>query len=311
MNKITQRIFRFLFLVLFLNLVTPFIAFSIEKKFQPYILVGETGKDFEGTEELIIQKFFMNHVEIIGKYRPVDDPSRFIFFITTKQLKKASRNGGENGLFLGVLHLALDLNNEKVYLSIQNIDYWGNLFLGDDYDKVQKATTEFKLELPKLLPKMRGRFMRSFGTVNPLSIDKLQKYQYMKRFPTIDQMIEIGSFDNHSDAVRSVNYGLSISEDLTKLFQYDVIKKNATLFGVRISQEKEIADILDIHDPKATPFYPWQIAVVDGRVFSPAPLFKIPAGFPDISKIQIFKLRKLVKDIELSISNLKNNWKNP
>ena len=149
--------------------------------------------------------------------------------------------------------------------------------------------------------------MRSFGCIEPLSIDQLRKYRYMKRFPTKEEMIEIGNFESHADAVQSVNDGLSKSEDLIKLFEYNVIKKDATLFGIQLPQEKEIAKILDVQDRKATPFYPWQIAVVDGRIFSPNPLFKIPAGFPDVSLIQMFKLRKLSKDIELSLSSLKNN----
>jgi len=307
MNKINQIRLRPFFFIFIFYLIAPFIVFSQDNRLQPYILIGETGKDFEGTEESIIQKFFMNDVEIIGKYRPLDDPNRFMFFITTKHLKKASRNGGEYGSFLGVLHLSIDIKNEKVYLSVQNIDYWGNLFLGDDYDRVRKATTQFKSELPRLLPKMRGRFMRSFGSVEPLSIDQLRKYRYMKRFPTKEQMIEIGNFESHADALQSVNDGLAKSEDLIKLFEYNVIKKDATLFGIQLSQEKEIAKILDVQDRKATPFYPWQIAVVGGRIFSPNPLFKIPAGFPDVSLIQMFKLRKLSKDIELSLSSLKNN----
>ena len=296
-------------------LITLFLLFSIfhssssifamGEGLQPYILIGETGKDFEGTEELIIQKFFMNDAEIIGKYRPVDDPDRYMFFVTTKQLKKASRNGGDYGLFLGVLNLAVDVKGEMVYLSVPNIDYWGNLFLRSDFDKVNKAVGEFKIELPRLLPKLRGRFMRPFGSAEPLSIDRLQKYQYMKRLPTRDEMIELGRSENHSDAVKAMEERLNKSTDLIKLFRYDVIRKDATLFGVQIPQEREIAEMLDSNERKATPFYPWQIAVVSGRVFAPVPLFKIPAGFPGITLGQLFKLRKLSKSIEASLRELR------
>lgn len=307
-GRVYSYIFRLIFLIALFNL--PSLIYGKTDFFQPYILVGETGKDFEGTEEAIIQKFFMNDVEIIGKYRPLNDENRYILFVTTKQLKKASKNGGEYGLFLGVLYLALDVKDNMVYISIPNIDYWGNLFLRDDFKRVTKATGAFKTELLRLLPKLRGRFMRPFGASEPLSIDRLRNYKYMKRFPSRNEMIELGGFDNHDNAVRKIENKLSKSTTFTKLYRYDVITKNATLFGVQIPQEKKIAEILDNGNHKVTPFYPWQIAVVNGRIFAPAPLFKIPAGFPDISLHQILKIRKLAQSIEKMLYSLGNNSEN-
>ena len=65
MNKINQIRLRPFFFIFIFYLIAPFIVFSQDNRLQPYILIGETGKDFEGTEESIIQKFFMNDVEII------------------------------------------------------------------------------------------------------------------------------------------------------------------------------------------------------------------------------------------------------
>ncbi|MEE2876320.1 MAG: hypothetical protein VX822_00860 [Candidatus Neomarinimicrobiota bacterium] len=271
---------------------------------QPYILIGETGKDFEGTEEAIIQKFFMNDAEIIGEYRPVGDPDRYMFFVTTKQLKKASRNGGDYGVFLGVLNLAVDVRGDMVYLSVPNIDYWGNLFLQSDFDRVTRAVGEFKTELQRLLPKLRGRFLRPFGSAEPLSVDRLRTYQYMKQMPTRNDMIELGQFENHAEAIKAIEERLKQSSNLTKLFRYDVLRKDATLFGVTIPQEREIAEIVDLGERKATPFYPWKIAVVNGRVFTPSPLFNIPVGFPDMTLGQLWKLRKLSRSIEASLMEL-------
>ena len=271
---------------------------------QPYILIGETGKDFEGTEEAIIQKFFMNDVEILGKYVPADDPNRYMFVITTKKLKKAARNGGEYGVFLGVLHLALDVKGEMVYLSVPNIDYWGNLILRDDYDRVNAAVVEFKTELPRVLPKLRGRFMRPFGATEPLTVERLRGYQYMKRLPKRDDMLELGTFEKHADAVQAVEDRLKKSASLKKVFRFDVLRKEATLFGVQIPQEKEIADLLDTKEHKRTPFFPWRIGVVRGRIFAQSPMFRIPAGFPDITLGKVFKLRKLAKEIEQSLMEL-------
>jgi len=293
----------FLFAVL-RGTTLPSSIFPESETFQPYLLIGETGKDFDGTEEAIIQKFFMNDAEIIGKYRPVGDPARYIFFVTTKLLKKASRNGGEHGLFLGVLYLAVDVKGEMVYLSVPNIDYWGNLMLRDDFDRVTKAVGEFKTGLPRILPKLRGRFMRPFGSIEPLTIDRLRTYQFMKRLPSMDDTIELGHFESHAKAVQVVEERLKKSSELRQLFRYDVIRKDATLFGVQIPQEREIAELLDHREQKATPFYPWQIAVVDGRVFSPAPLFRIPAGFPELTLGQLLKLRKLSMSIVSSLKGL-------
>ena len=75
-------------------------------------------------------------------------------------------------------------------------------------------------------------------------------------------------------------------------------------FGVQIPQESEIAEILDRDERKRTPFYPWQIAIVEGRIFTPAPLFRIPAGFPDLTRRQVSKLKKLAKHIENSVLEL-------
>ena len=270
---------QFSYLALSFNLffLTPTFPVPVQAEYlQPYILIGETGKNFDGTEEAIIQKFFMNDVEILGKYRPVDDSSRYMFIITTKHLKKAARNGGDYGLFLGALHLALDMKGDMVYLSVPNIDYWGNIYLRDDFEKVGKAIGEFKADLPRLLPKLRGKFMRPFGATEPLTLEKLKTYRHSGRYPSRDEMIELGQFEQHSDAVKFVEESLKSSEGLEKLYRFDVMRKDATLFGVQIPQESEIAEILDQEERKKTSFYPWQIAVVNGRVFSPAPLFSNP-----------------------------------
>jgi hypothetical protein len=308
LNKPQRK--RYIFLSI-LTLSLNFLLLPLSKPgltqanaFEPYILLGETGKNFDGTREAIIQKFFMNDVEILGKYRPVDDSRRYMFIITTKHLKKAARNGGDYGLFLGALHLALDMKGDMVYLSVPNIDYWGNLYLRDDFEKVGKAVGEFKTDLPRLLPKLRGRFMRPFGAAEPLTSEKLKTYRHSRRYPTLDEMIELGQFEQHADAVKFVEEGLKGSEGLKKLYRFDVIRKDATLFGVQIPQESEIAEILDWEERKRTPFYPWQIAVVNGRVFAPAPLFRIPAGFPDLSRRQVSKLKKLAKRIENSVMEL-------
>ena len=298
---------QFSYLALSFNLffLTPTFPVPVQAEYlQPYILIGETGKNFDGTEEAIIQKFFMNDVEILGKYRPVDDSSRYMFIITTKHLKKAARNGGDYGLFLGALHLALDMKGDMVYLSVPNIDYWGNIYLRDDFEKVGKAVGEFKADLPRLLPKLRGKFMRPFGATEPLTLEKLKTYRHSGRYPSRDEMIELGQFEQHSDAVKFVEESLKSSEGLEKLYRFDVMRKDATLFGVQIPQESEIAEILDQEERKKTSFYPWQIAVVNGRVFSPAPLFQIPAGFPDTTRWQIIKLKKLAKRIENSVLEL-------
>ena len=298
---------QFSYLALSFNLffLTPTFPVPVQAEYlQPYILIGETGKNFDGTEEAIIQKFFMNDVEILGKYRPVDDSSRYMFIITTKHLKKAARNGGDYGLFLGALHLALDMKGDMVYLSVPNIDYWGNIYLRDDFEKVGKAVGEFKADLPRLLPKLRGKFMRPFGATEPLTLEKLKTYRHSGRYPSRDEMIELGQFEQHSDAVKFVEESLKSSEGLEKLYKFDVMRKDATLFGVQIPQESEIAEILDQEERKKTSFYPWQIAVVNGRVFSPAPLFQIPAGFPDTTRWQIIKLKKLAKRIENSVLEL-------
>ena len=298
---------RFFFLTLslyFSLLLATTSGFSQSETFQPYILLGETGKNFDGTEEAIIQKFFMNDVEILGRYRPVDDSGRYMFIITTKHLKKAARNGGDYGLFIGVLHLALDLKGDMVYLSVPNIDYWGNLYLQDDFAKVGKAVGEFKTDLPRLLPQLRGRFMRPFGASKPLTSEKLKTYRHSRRYPTRDEMIELGQFEQHVDAVKFVEESLESSKGLGKLYRFDIMRKDATLFGVQIPQESEIAEILDRDERKRTPFYPWQIAIVEGRIFTPAPLFRIPAGFPDLTRRQVSKLKKLAKHIENSVLEL-------
>jgi len=146
--------------------------------------------------------------------------------------------------------------------------------------------------------------MRPFGAAEPLTSEKLKTYRHSRRYPTLDEMIELGQFEQHADAVKFVEEGLKGSEGLKKLYRFDVIRKDATLFGVQIPQESEIAEILDWEERKRTPFYPWQIAVVNGRVFAPAPLFRIPAGFPDLTRRQVSKLKKLAKRIENSVMEL-------
>ena len=147
--------------------------------------------------------------------------------------------------------------------------------------------------------------MRPFGSIEPLTVDQLRTYQFMKRLPSMDDTIELGYFESHAKAVQVVEERLKKSSELRQLFRYDVIRKDATLFGVQIPQEKEIAELLDhSSERKATPFYPWQIAVVNGRVFSPAPLFKIPAGFPELTLGQLLKLRKLSTSIVASLKQL-------
>lgn len=275
---------------------------------KPFILIGESGKSVQKTVDAITGSIFMeDEIEILGKYNPLDDPDRFIIAVTNQDLIKAVKIGDPTTGFAAVMRLAITKQGEMTYVSCQNPVYWGNVFFQGDYPEVEEYFVAFQKKLMKSMPRIRGRFNRSFGSTVGITTEKLQHYRYGFRMPYFEEMINLGTFSNFSEAKKVIEKNLASSDVLVKVFEKEVPGKNVKLYGIGLRGprgESSFFPTIDTGDWKHTASLPLEILVVDKKVLMLDGKFRIPVSFPDMPKRTFKKIRSTPDDIKALFETL-------
>ncbi len=289
-----RKIVSFL-LVLFIS-----VALGDDSFIQPYILIGETGKNISDTEGDLVESFFMNNIEILGRYRPAGDPHRFVIVVTNQDLIQAVKRGKPSAGYAAAMRVAITKEGEMTYVSCQNPEYWGNAYFQDDYPKVSKNIAAFKRKLMRALPKMRGRFNRQFGSSRNFTAKDMRHYRYMFGMPYFEDSVKLGTFSSYEEAVETIERNLEISTTCEKVFGKEIPDKRVKLYGVGLggdSGEGYFLPTIDVAKMKHTAALPYDLLVIDNEVYMLHGRFRIASSFPDLTMMTFGKIMSTPGDI--------------
>lgn len=133
---------------------------------------------------------------------------------------------------------------------------------------------------------------QAYGSARGLSAAALHGYHYKVFMPYFKDADLLASYDTHEQAVNAVKAGLATHRGGTsEVYQLAIPGTQQTVFGVALSGpaanecagDQYIMSRIDFQAIKSTAHLPYEVLVVDNKVYALAAKFRIAINFPDLS----------------------------
>jgi hypothetical protein len=255
------------------------VAQAADGVLKPFVMgntpAGDTAKVVEATKAALTANGF----EVVGGYSPYAGAT--VIVATHADLKAAAAKAKNGGFGLGQ-RVAVTEHKGKIQVSYMNPAYMGAAYgLGD----LQAVSDKLKAALGA---------NQTFGAEG-LTAEELApgNYHYMIGMPYFHQTDSHGDFASHEEAVATIEKNLAAGKMGTvKVYRIDLPAKQVVVFGVGIrtgdgekegakDTDKEIMDIIDYKDQRATATLPYEIMVQGKEAISMRGRYRIALHFPD------------------------------
>ncbi len=281
----------------------------VARPLEPYILIGQTRRNLRRTSRDIIGRLFLRQFDILGKYHPAGDPDRYVLVVSNRDLQAAVEVGKPPAGYLAGIRLAITKRGELTYVSCQDPVYWGHVFLREDYVAGAENLAKFKRDLLSAMPKMRVRFNRAYGGhyAKPMTPERILDYHYQWRAERFEDMVTLGTYGSHDEALKAVKGAVEASEDDTLVFEVALPGKQVVLLGLGLRGsvgEGEILAYLETGDQPFTVSLPWEVLVVDKQVLMLPVRYRLPISSPGMDKKTFRKLKRFQKDFHSRMTRL-------
>jgi hypothetical protein len=254
------------------------VASAQDATLKPFVLgskgAGDLAAKVEATKAALTGAGFT----VVGSYSPYANTT---IVVATNDELKANAAKSENGGFGAAQRVSIVKVKDEVQVSYANPTYWANIYRmsGD----LKGTADKLKTALGKV---------EEFGAKG-LTAAELRKYHYKMMMPYFDDPDPLVLHATHDDAVKAVEAGLAAGKQgVTKVYRIDIPGKKEVVFGVAMkgSSEKDkfiddkfIMNEVDFKDIKSAAHLPYEVLVVDRKVFALSARFRIAASFPDLS----------------------------
>lgn len=291
----------------FILLLLP-LQMVLGQNLKPYTLALESTKSVSELKVQIEANLDLNGIEVIGRYQPADDSSRWVIIFTSQELLSAVKKiGGRTG-FGASLRLGITDENGKTIVSYTNPEYWGNAYFGEEFEKISADYSTLSEKLQRAM-EASGTFIGTyFGSKKGLSGEQLTKYRYMIGMPRFSDSVRLEEFGSHQMAIdkieSSIQTGMSNVELIYKL---DIPDQDLILYGFALSGnrgESRFLPIIDFDNPKHTAFLPYEVLVLGDEVHMLHGRYRIAISFPDLKMRTFSRIMSTPGDIEKLLSQL-------
>ena len=288
---------------IYLFILMTFSALILRaENLKPYILGAESSGDMASTRSTVKASLVKNGLEVVGEYKPANDASRYLFIVTSSDLKNAvKKKGGLTG-FAATLRVGLTREGGKTIITYTNPKYWGNAYFRSDFPDVASYYTSFEGKLEKSMRDCGTYKGTAFGSEKGIAIEDLRKYHYMFGMPYFDDTEELEDFDSHKEAVAKIESALSKGvSNVKKVYKVAVPGTELVLYGFALSGEDgegKFLPVIDISNPKHTCFLPYEVLVMGKEVHMLHGRYRIALSFPDLTMGTFTKIMSTPGDIE-------------
>ena len=261
---------------------------------KPYTIGAETTGSVSDVKNKVKTALEANGINVIGEYTPAGDNARHLLAITSSDLKSAVKTVGGLTGFAATLRVAVTKEGDKTIVSYTTPEYWGNAYFRDDYGKVSSNYSSLSGKLKAALNPLGTNGGTTFGSEDGLSADDLRGYHYMLGMPYFDDNHELAEFGTYAEAVAKIDGNLSSGvANLKKVYSVEFPGQKLKLYGIGLSGEDGESDFLptiDIGSPKHTAFLPYEMLVMDNKVYMLHGRFRIALSFPDLTMGTFMKI---------------------
>ena len=245
---------------------------------KPFVLASKGPGEVAQAVEAAKAKLMQNGFIIAGTYSPY--PNATVIAVTNDEMR-ATAAKSEHGGFGAAQRVAVTKVKDQVQVSYTNPAYMANAY---------RMAGDLKGVAAKLQAAL-GR-IEEFGSSGHYP-DQLRRYHYMIGMEYFDEPSLLASHNSHDDAVKAVEAGLAAGKQgVTKVYRIDLPGKKEVLFGVamkgegeegKFKDDKHIMSVIDFKDVKSTAHLPYDMLVVDNKVYALYARFRIAINFPDLS----------------------------
>jgi hypothetical protein len=245
---------------------------------KPFVLASKGPGEVAQAVEAAKAKLMQNGFIIVGTYSPY--PNATVIAVTNDEMR-ATAAKSEHGGFGAAQRVAVTKVKDQVQVSYTNPAYMANAY---------RMAGDLKGVAAKLQAAL-GR-IEEFGSSGHYP-DQLRRYHYMIGMEYFDEPSLLASHNSHDDAVKAVEAGLAAGKQgVTKVYRIDLPGKKEVLFGVamkgegeegKFKDDKHIMSVIDFKDVKSTAHLPYDMLVVDNKVYALYARFRIAINFPDLS----------------------------
>lgn len=264
------------------------ITLAQDAVLKPFVLASKSTGDLTQKVEATKAALTANGFTVAGSYSPYANTT--IIAVTNDELRNLAAKS-EMGGFGAAQRVAVVKVKDEVQVSYTNPIYLSHAYrmAGEPKDTAAK--------LQAALGKIE-----EFGAKG-LTAVQLRKYHYafgMEYFNEPNEFVKYGSYE---EAVKAVEAGLAAGKHgVTKVYRVDVAGKKETLFGVAMKDhgDKHMDDAyimseIDFKDVKSAAHLPYDILVVDNKVYAQYARFRIAISFPDLSMMGANSFMNIMK----------------
>lgn len=255
---------------------------ALAERIQPFILGSSGSGDMAGTVSSTKNKLSGAGFEVVGTHAPYSGAEIIIF--TSDELKAAARKS-ERGGYGAALRASVTKNGGNIEVAYTNPKYWANAYrLNDQLDGVSS----------KLASALGAEKQFSSGD-KELSPDDLRKYHYTFMMEYFDDPSNLGEYDDHAEAVKTVEENIAAGKGATTMVYKISLGKDTegeemTLIGVGLkgssaedcSGDEYIMSRIDKDTPRSTAHLPYEILVYGDEAEALYGRFRIALSWPHL-----------------------------
>ncbi len=249
---------------------------------KPFTLADGASGDVATIATSTKEKLTSAGFEIVGSYSPYAGVENIIF--TNDELKSAATKS-ERGGYGAAMRASVTQVGDEIQVTYTNPVYWANAYrMASNLDGV---TAKLESALGK---------QKEFGTGDKeLTADDMRGFNYTFMMEHFDDPSNLGSHDDHADAVKVVEENLAAGKAGTsQVYKIslgeDTEGNEMTLFGVALggtgekdcSGDKYIMDKIDRSDIRHSAHLPYEVLVYGGDVEALFARFRIAVSWPHL-----------------------------
>jgi len=278
---------------LFITLAVLF-SISLFGQLKPYTIGAELSGDFAEAKSKVKSSLKEQGFRVLGAYKPASDANRWLIVINSPDLLVAVKKEGGLSGFAAALRVALTKEGEKIIVSYTTPEYWGNAYFRDEFPNVSGRYSKVSDRLKAAFKSIGGSSEESFGSAKGISASKLRSYHYMMGMPYFDDNVELNSFASYQEAVKTIDANLKAGvKNLKQVYVVEIPEKNIKLYGIGLNGstgESAFMPKIDIGTPRHTAFLPYEMLVLDNKVYMLHGRFRIALSFPDLKMGTFMKI---------------------
>lgn len=249
---------------------------------KPFILANTSSGDVATAAAATKEKLTGAGFDVVGSYSPYAGVNNIIF--TSSELKSAATKS-ERGGYGAAMRASVTKAGEDIQITYTNPVYWANAYrMASDLDGVS-AKLKSALGMQK-----------QYGTGDKeLTADDMRSYHYTFMMEYFDDPSDLGSYDDHAEAVATVEKNLASGvAGTSQVYKISLGKdtegEEMTLFGVGLggtsaddcSGDKYIMDKIDKSETRHSAHLPYEVLVYGDEVEALFARFRIAISWPHL-----------------------------